>query len=84
MTVNDPYVTEAWEEDRECGEKCKIYSDPNAEFTKALNMEQEMPELGGIRSKRYTLVVENGVIRKAFFDEEGAENILAENVLQNL
>jgi 2-Cys peroxiredoxin 5 len=55
--VNDPFVMEAWGADLNCAGKVTMLADTNAEFTKALGMEQTLAALGGVRSKRYALLV---------------------------
>jgi len=48
-----------------------MLSDPNAEFTKAVGMNIDVPPLGGTRSKRYSLVLENGVVKHLNLEEDG-------------
>jgi len=49
-------------------------------------MEKEIPPLGGIRSKRYTLLIDNNLITKVFEEPDGTGGTcsLAENVLKFL
>lgn len=42
--------------------KIRMLADPNATFTKAIDMSIDLPPLGGIRSKRYSMVIDNGVV----------------------
>lgn len=39
-----------------------MLADPNGAFTKAVDLSVDLPPLGGLRSKRYSMVVENGVV----------------------
>lgn len=39
-----------------------MLADPNATFTKAIDLGIDLPPLGGTRSKRYSMVIENGVV----------------------
>lgn len=48
-----------------------MLADPAAEFTKALNLETNLPPLGGVRSKRYSMVVENRVINELNIEPDG-------------
>lgn len=41
----------------------RCLADPNAELTKALGLDVALGVLGGTRSKRYSAVVEDGVIK---------------------
>ena len=49
-------------------------------------MEKDIPPLGGVRSKRYTLLIENGVIKKVFEEPDGTGGTcsLADNVLKHI
>jgi len=40
-----------------------LLADPVAAFTKAVGLSHDFPPLGGIRSKRYSAVVEDGVVK---------------------
>ena len=86
VTVNDAFVTGAWAKDRGAEGKVRILADPLAEFTKAIKMDKDIPPLGGVRSKRYTLLVEDNVITKVFEEPDGTglSCSLADNVLKSL
>lgn len=63
ISVNDPFVMKAWGEQHGADGKVKMFSDPNALFTKAIGMELDLTDFGcGERSQRYSMVVENGVV----------------------
>lgn len=49
-------------------------------------MDKDLPPLGGIRSKRYTLLIEDGTIKKVFEEPDGtgATCSLADNVLKHI
>ena len=84
VAVNDPFVMRAWEEQSGVGDKIKLLSDGNADFTRAIGM--DVPLTGpflGLRSKRYAMVVENGVVKDLMVEDNpgavavsGAEQIL--------
>ena len=60
LSVNDPYVMNAWGEANNIGNKIKMLSDPYLFFTKAIGAEVDRNAKGmGIRSNRYTMVIEN-------------------------
>lgn len=86
VTVNDAFVTGAWAKDRQAEGKVHILADPQAEFTKAINMDKDLPVLGGIRSKRYTMIIEDNIVKKVFEEPDGtgASCSLADNVLKNI
>ena len=60
LSVNDPYVMNAWGEANNTGDKIKMLSDPYLLFTKAIGAEVDRNSKGmGIRSNRYAMVIEN-------------------------
>ena len=60
LSVNDPYVMNAWGEVNNIGNKIKMLSDPYLLFTKAIGAEVDRNTKGmGIRSNRYAMVIEN-------------------------
>lgn len=87
VAVNDPFVLEAWGKATGAGGAVTILSDGNAEFTKKIGMDFDGGGIGlGTRSKRYAMVVEDGVV-KALQTEENpgvAEVSSAEAILAAL
>jgi peroxiredoxin len=64
LCVADPFVLRAWGEAIGANEHIKMLTDNNAEFAKQLNLHIDLSSIGlGVRSNRYTLLVENGVIQ---------------------
>ena len=60
LSVNDPYVMNAWGEVNNTGDKIKMLSDPYLLFTKAIGAEVDRNSKGmGIRSNRYAMIIEN-------------------------
>ena len=58
--MNDPYVMNAWGEVNNIGNKIKMLSDPYLSFTSSIGAEVDRNSKGmGIRSSRYTMVIEN-------------------------
>lgn len=86
VAVNDPFVMAAWGENRTVANKIRMLADTNAEFTKALGLEQDLAVLGGLRSKRYSMIVEDGTVRQLNVepDGKGLSCSLAENTLAKL
>lgn len=62
--VNDPFVMCAWGKQNNAEGKIRMLSDPKGEFTKQIGLTIDVPHLGGLRSKRYSMVVDNGVIKQ--------------------
>ncbi len=86
VTVNDAFVAGAWAKDTQAEGKVRILADPSAEFTKAIGLDIDLPPLGGVRSKRYTLIVEDNVVKKVFVEPDGTSGTcsLANNVLKQI
>ena len=64
IAVNDPFVVGAWSKDTGAGAAgIKVVGDSDAGFTKAIGMEFDGSAVGlGVRSKRYAMLVEVGVV----------------------
>ncbi|MGO4704735.1 peroxiredoxin [Microvirga sp. 2MCAF38] len=61
-SVNDVFVMDAWSKASD-GEGVEFLSDGNADFAKALGLAMDGTGFGlGTRSKRYSMVVDNGVV----------------------
>ena len=85
IAVNDPNVMKAWGENQNVGDKIFMASDPFLKFTKAIGAEVDKSEKGlGLRSNRYTMLVENGEVKKIEEEKETATCKLsaAENFLK--
>lgn len=65
VSVNDPFVMKAWgESSGAIAAGLQMMADPQAEFTKALGLDFTAPPAGLIsRSKRYSMVVEDKVVK---------------------
>lgn len=71
VSVNDAFVMDAWR-DQEGVRNIRFLPDGNGEFTEKMGMLVDKQELGyGRRSWRYSMLVEDGVIRKMFIEPEG-------------
>jgi peroxiredoxin len=63
--VNDVFVMEAWKKATGAEGKIDFLADGNGEFTKAIGMDFDGAAAGlGVRSKRYSMLVEDGVVKK--------------------
>ncbi len=72
MAVNDAFVMNAWGKDQGVGEKVLMLADGNGEFTKAIGLELDASKFGlGTRSKRFSMIVNDGVVEKLNIDESG-------------
>ena len=71
VSVNDAFVMDAWGQALGADGKVRMLADPGAQLTKQLGLEQDLPPLGGIRSKRFSMVVESGVIKVLNVEPDG-------------
>jgi len=86
VSVNDPFVMQAWGKSQEVPDGLEMLADGNADFTRALGLEMDASGYGmGVRSKRYALYAENGVVRQLWVESPGEFNVSsADHVLENL
>jgi peroxiredoxin len=72
IAVNDAFVMGAWSKDQHAQGKIRMMADGSGKFTKALGLELDLTERGlGVRSKRYSMLVENGVVTKLNVEPSG-------------
>ncbi len=73
IAVNDPNVMKAWGENQNVGTKILMVGDPFLKFTKSIGSEVDKSAKGlGMRSNRYTMLVENEVLKKVEEERETA------------
>ena len=79
ISVNDPFVMNAWGKENEVGNKIVMMSDPFLNFTKAIGAEVDKSARGlGIRSNRYTMLINDlNVIKLREEKETGSCEISA-------
>jgi peroxiredoxin len=85
--VNDQFVMNAWSEASGGKGKLMFLADNNADFVKAIGLDFDARErLGGTRSKRYSMLVEDGVVKVLNVEPEAgkAEVTTAENLIKAL
>jgi peroxiredoxin/glutaredoxin len=70
VSVNDAFVMEAWSRDQNA-DRLTFLPDGNGEFTEQMGMLVDKRSLGfGPRSWRYSMLVEDGVIKKMFIEPD--------------
>lgn len=77
----------AWGKAHAADGKVRMLADPCADFTKALGLDVDLKVLGGTRSKRYSAVVDDGVIKTLNVEPESGTGLtcsLAEGVVEVL
>ncbi len=68
--VNDAFVMNAWAEAKGAKDKIVFLADGNGDFAKAIGLDLDGREFGlGIRTKRYSMIVKDGVLQKLAIEE---------------
>ncbi|MBM3647895.1 MAG: peroxiredoxin [Alphaproteobacteria bacterium] len=61
VSVNDPFVMDAWGKDHKVGGDIMMLADDKGELTRALGLQEDFSDFGlGERSRRYSMIVDNG------------------------
>ncbi|GLS89967.1 peroxiredoxin [Psychromonas marina] len=82
VSVNDAFVMKAWGEVHNASELLML-GDGDASFTQALGLSMDTEGFGGVRSQRYAMVIEDGVVtllnveEAEKFEASSAETVLA-------
>ena len=86
LSVNDAFVMDAWGKDQGVEDKVLMLADGNGEFTKAVGLTMDGTGYGmGLRSQRYAMVLDNGVIKTLNVEAPGAFEVSsAEAILKAL
>lgn len=86
VSVNDAFVMGAWGREQKVDSKVRMLADGNAEFTKKLGLEMDLAKYGmGLRSQRYAMLVENGIVKSLWVEAPGKFEVSsAEAVLKQL
>ncbi|USJ01407.1 peroxiredoxin [Xanthomonas prunicola] len=84
--VNDPFVMQAWGRSQLIPDGLHLLPDGNAELARALGLEIDASGSGmGLRSRRYALYADDGVVKALFVEEPGEFKVsAADYVLQHL
>ena len=68
-SVNDVFVMDAWQKST-AADKAEFLADGNGEFAKAIDLAFDASANGlGTRSRRYSMLVEDGVVKKLNIEE---------------
>ncbi len=85
MAVNDAFVMGAWGDHQNAGDKVMMLADGNADYSKALGLELDLTGVAfGMRGKRFSLLVNDGVVEQVNVDEDGFSSTSAETMLEQL
>lgn len=68
VSVNDAFVMKAWGEAHNASELMML-ADGDASFTKSLGLEMDTANFGGVRSQRYAMIIDDGVVTQLNVEE---------------
>ena len=72
VSVNDVFVMKAWAKDQGVTDEVIMLADGNGDFTKAVGLDFDGSKFGmGLRSQRYSMVVNDGVVEQLNVEEAG-------------
>jgi peroxiredoxin len=83
IATNDAYVMEAWGRTSGGADAgIRFLSDANGELTQTMGLSMETPVM--LRTKRFSLIADDGVVTNYFSSSEESSNTWAPNVLASL
>jgi peroxiredoxin len=84
ISVNDAFVMDAWGKSQNADE-IMMLADGNGSFAQLIGLDMDTDAFGGIRSIRYSMIVEDGVVRALNVEDPGRFEVSdAETILQQL
>lgn len=86
ISVNDPFVMNAWEKDQNSKGKVTLLADGNGDFTEALGLSFDGSGFGlGKRGQRFVIIIDKGIIVHLAIEKAGSFEVSsAESVLKAL
>ncbi len=86
VSVNDAFVMGAWGKDQGVGDAIDMLADGSADLAKAMGLDLDLSERGfGMRSQRFAMVVEDGVVKALAVEERpGLDVSAAEKLLDKV
>jgi len=85
VSVNDAFVMGAWGREQKATGIVRMMADGSGVFTRALGLEFDLIAKGmGIRSKRYSMLVQDGVVKQLNVETAGFDVSSAQKLLEQL
>ena len=86
ISINDPYVMDAWGKSYNASGKITMLGDSREEFTRSIGAEIDLKFTKGlgIRSGRYTMLIDSGILKKVVEEVGKCEATAAENFLDQI
>jgi peroxiredoxin len=84
--VNDHFVMGAWAKSQDVADDIVMLADGSGDFAKAIGLDADFSKFGmGLRSKRYSMIVKDGVVQTLNVEEAGEYKVSsAEHLLGQL
>ena len=83
ISINDPFVMEAWGKSYNLKDQLILLADVKGDFTKSIGAEFDWRSWG-LRSKRYTMLLEDGIVKKLVVEEGKCELTAANSFLKKI
>jgi peroxiredoxin len=84
ISVNDAFVMDAWGKSQN-SDQIMMLADGNGVFAQLIGLDMDTDAFGGIRSIRYSMIVEDGVVRALNVEDPGRFEVSdAETILKQL
>ena len=84
LSVNDAFVMDAWGKSQNA-EHLIMLADGGGSFTKSVGMDMDTDSFGGVRSMRYSMLVDDGVVKALNIEDPGRFEVSdAETLLKAL
>ncbi len=84
LSVNDAFVMDAWGKQHNADEILMV-ADGNGDFTQKIGLDMDTDTFGGVRSVRYSMLVEDGVVKSLNIEDPGRFEVSdAESMLKSL
>jgi len=74
LSVNDAFVMAAWGNTQKA-ENIMMLADGDGSYTKALGLDKETGVFGGLRSQRYSMIIDNGVVTNLNLEQPKAFDV---------
>lgn len=71
IAVNDAFVMGAWGEAHDAADKVRMLADPAGDYVKSLGLDVDAAVLGGTRSKRFSMLIEDGKVSAINVEPDG-------------
>jgi peroxiredoxin len=82
LSVNDAFVMRAWAEDQAVGDDIVMLADGSGDFTRAIGLTMDARGFGmGERSQRYSMIVDDGVVKELNVEAPGEFKVSAADYL---